>query len=222
MKDPYIILNGITVYEPMTAFTDLIICAISLLFYFRIKTNCKDDAFGKSWSLFFFWMFTSTLIGTIAHGAHYYFPETTFKVIWLAMNLSGLIATFYSIKATISFAAYSNSTNERIKFILPALMALFVILTIALNNFIFVKVFAGVGLLYIFFTHFKPFKNGRLGSGSILLGIGISFLTVFIHTAKISFHEHFNFKDISHVIMMLSLYFIFSGVMLQYKEKDIL
>ena len=196
----------------MTSFTDLLICIISLVFYYIINRFHKKESFERKWSHFYLWMFISTFIGTFAHGARFYMTDNLFNILWMIMNIAGLISTYYSIYATISYANYSNNLEVKTINALTSVVLGFVGLTLFFNTFLLVKIFAGMGLIYIFYTHLRYYQIGIIGNGNIIFGIGVSFLTVFVHTFKISLHKHFNYKDISHLIMIISLCFIFTGI----------
>ena len=62
-------------------------------------------------------------------------------------------------------------------------------------------------------------KYGNRSANWIALGITISFLTAVVFTLKISVSDWFNFKDIAHVIMMISVCLIFYGVGLSFNEE---
>ena len=68
-----------------------------------------------------------------------------------------------------------------------------------------------IGLIPVMVLHFMDSKLAR-ESKLIAYGILISFLTAFVHGAKLSLHAYFNFNDISHVLIMVSLFVVFLGV----------
>ena len=70
----------------------------------------------------------------------------------------------------------------------------------------------GIGLVFILISHVITNRRGLEGSLFVVIGMSCSFIPVFIHSQQISLSKWFNFNDISHVFMMLSLYFIFLGV----------
>jgi hypothetical protein len=81
------------------------------------------------------------------------------------------------------------------------------------NNFVMIKVNAGIILVFSLITHLKIYNlTKEKGSRLIVLGILISFLSIIVHSLKLSFSDWFNYKDIAHVIIVISLYVIFTGV----------
>ena len=91
----------------------------------------------------------------------------------------------------------------------------FLVFTLVLTNFVLIKIHAGIVLSYSLIVHAISLKNKQEGSGYIVAGILISFFSIVIHILKISLSDWFNYKDIAHVIMLCSLYYIFKGASLK-------
>jgi hypothetical protein len=70
-------------------------------------------------------------------------------------------------------------------------------------------------LLYSFIVHLITYFRKQPGSGVIAGGILVSFLSILTHSIRLSFSEWFNYKDVSHVIMIISIIFIFVGAKLK-------
>jgi hypothetical protein len=85
-----------------------------------------------------------------------------------------------------------------------------------------IKINAGIVLIYSFIIHFIKYnKLNERGSGFVVFGIGVSFISIITHTLKISINEWFNYKDISHVIISISLLIIYKGVNVNSKKLEI-
>ncbi|MBL0046594.1 MAG: hypothetical protein IPP32_00615 [Bacteroidetes bacterium] len=217
---------GVQIAEPTTAFTDFILAFLCILFYFQFSA-AKQDKGALYWKLFFLFMGCSTFIGGITHAVFENHHTSGYLIFWITMQiLSGLsvyaaqVATIYSIP-NANIPIYRSEDKSllicRIQFFVFALA------TLTLQNFLIVVVNSTVGFLMVLFIHaISGKKYGNRPAGWIALGITISFLTAIIYTLKISLNDWFNFKDIAHVIMMVSVCFIFYGVGLsiQGPEKE--
>jgi hypothetical protein len=91
--------------------------------------------------------------------------------------------------------------------------AIFVGLIILINKFWVGLINSSLAML-ITFIHYIILNNRKKvgGAGLVAFGFGFSFLSVFIFAAKISLDEWFNHKDIAHVIIIIGLSIIYSGV----------
>lgn len=97
-----------------------------------------------------------------------------------------------------------------------AWVVVLVVITIAFNNFKITELNIAAIVLFIFITHILlSIKDARYGKAYklIVAGFGVSISSVIIHVTKFSLHEHFNFKDIAHVIMWISQYLLYRGAL---------
>ncbi len=218
--------GGIIITEPVTAFTNLLLSLLGISFYISIKRINSGNIVTTFWCNFFLFFGTATFFGVITHGLTLYLGDIGYKFLKTVMNLINMLGILYSVKATIAFADFKQEKAKKINLIFLSLFILFSALTITVgflkmppkfNNFIFVTINSAISLVFVVFVYYRSFKNGNKLSGNILFGMGISFLTVYIFLAKIAISEWFNHKDISHVIMMVSIYFVYRGVMLNEK-----
>ncbi|MBC8047670.1 MAG: hypothetical protein H7Y00_12800 [Fimbriimonadaceae bacterium] len=168
--------------------------------------------FINAWKYFFLFMGFSTGIGVFVHGFKIYFYETAYHYTWMAMNIAAALASYFTIKATVKFL--SRNVKERKKLNLINLFSLltFISITFIQNNFETVKIYIGTAVAITFISHLIGHMKEDLVSKYIMLGMGISFLTLFIHSTQFSFSVWFDYKAISHVIMMVSLILVYRGV----------
>ncbi len=210
---------GISISEPVTSFTDLILASICFILCARVRKHCHESIFNNAWRLFFLFTGISTLIGALAHGLQSELPQTTFNNLWLCMNISGSISVFFSLKATVNFIKVKERIKNIFNLINGAMLITFLGFSLLNNDFEIFKIHIAIGLLMIFFTHLFAYIKNHFGSGFVTSGLMLSFITVFIHSAQISISSWFNYKDISHVIMMISLWMIYQGI---YRMSSIL
>jgi hypothetical protein len=207
---------GIIILEPMTAATDLLLAVFCIYFYNRLRLPKPSEPLLKFWRLFFLIMGISTLFGTMAHGLRHYMSDDVFKFAWMGMNLSSVLSSYFLLLATIEMMRGDNEELlRRLQLIALIVTLLITGATLALNEFSLIKIYAGFVVLLAVYRNYATFKQGVKGTGLIAFGFGLSMLSILVHTAKFSLHEYFNFKDLSHIIILVSLYFIFMGAMIR-------
>ena len=207
-------ISGIIYSEPTTSITDIILAVISFTLVERMKNFFNESFFNNAWRLFFFFMGVSTGIGAICHGFELMLPPNVYSFLWGCMNISSSIAVFFALKATIRFSRFGDRFERIFQVSNYLLLFGFICFTVVSNNFEIFKIHAGIALSIIFLTHLVAYFHSHVGSGSIVIGMLLSFLTVYIHSEQISVNSWFDYKDISHVIMMFSLIMIYNGIYL--------
>lgn len=205
-------IGNLIIGEPMTSLTDIGIAITSFICVARIRNRLNESGFYNAWRMFFLFMGISTSIGTIAHALNGSRAVELFNILWMCMITASSIAVFFANEATIRFMNPNATARKYMQAINSIALLIFIVLTFALNDFEIFKYHAAAGVLFIFFTHLTAWIRSHWGSGWLVAGMGLSICTVFIHTIEFSFSTWFNYKDISHVIMVLSLIFIYNGI----------
>lgn len=208
----YIYLFGLKIFEPITILTNFLIGFVCLYCFLQIIKTKTSIAF--YWSMFFLLIGISSTIGSIGHGTHHQFGISFFNVVLFLMNAVSLIAIYYCFKAAYSLTTTLKS-NNKLNYFVIGWITILLLLSIWLNNFLLIKIHAGIVLTYSLIMHIKSHKKQELGSNWIAIGILVSFLSIVTHSVKLSLNDWFNHKDISHVIMALSLIIIYKGVNLK-------
>ena len=212
MEIEIITVAGLTIGEPVTSFTDIVLAVISFTLFARIKNRLNESFFNNSWRMFFLFMGFSTGTGALAHALNGTDAVQWYDTLFTCMTLFSSISVFYALKATINFTNLPLLASKVLTTLNFTLLMVFMAYTYFSSNFEIFKIHAAAGLFLIFLTHFIAWRRSHSGSGWIMSGMGISFFTVLIHTKQFSLSPWFNYKDISHVIMMVSLIMIYNGV----------
>ena len=215
MKETFIDIFGFHVLEPVTVLTDILLSIFCIYFYNKLNFPGNKAVLGKYWRMFFLYIGISTFIGAVAHGFRSYFSSEAFYFLWMTMNLSSIPSSYYLLKATIELSEFKDETKFRLTMITLAATILLTILTLIINNFVLIKINAGLVVILALIRHYHTYKKGYTGSGYIVFGFAFSLSSILVHTAQLSISEWFNFRDISHVIMNISLYIIFTGVLIK-------
>lgn len=199
MTDNYISINSFIVYEPTTVLTDCIIFGLSVIFFLKLSNLSKDFAV-KNWKFFFLFFGLSAFIGAFSHAFYEIHEGLGYKSFWLTMQIFNGVAVLFAQLATF---------NKRFNLIFIIQLILFVAAVFIFQKFVVVIINNAISLIPIMVYSFKNLHK-KIG-----YGILISFATALVHGFKISIHTFFNYNDIAHILIVLSLYIMYLGI----KEK---
>ncbi|MFL5752094.1 MAG: DUF6962 family protein [Bacteroidia bacterium] len=212
MKETVITIFGHALYEPVTVITNLFISLTCAYFFIRLRSADNQAKLLKYWRLFFFYIGLCAFIGSIAHGFKPYFSLTGFYILWMAMNVSNLPGSYYLLKAGIEISGFRDDVKRKLNVAIFIYMGIIAVLTVILNNFQLIKINALIVILFTIVQHFRAWRKGLPGNGYIWGGYAFSITALIVHTAKLSVSEWFNFKDLSHIIMNITLIILYIGV----------
>lgn len=207
MIDTTITIAGIPVHEPMTVFTDIIISVLAISFYMNLK-NSKAPVI-IHWGYFFLFFGLSTLIGACSHAFFLIHDGWMYKSFWLPMQLINGIAVYFAQQATLVSVLKSNASRKTWEKMYRFQLIAFMIAVPLFQNFLVTVIENALGLIPVMILHYK-YKEQY--TRIIANGIAISFLTAIIHISKFSLHAYFNYNDIAHVCIMISLFVMYTGV----------
>lgn len=210
----YISLFGWPVFEPLVIVTNVIMFLVSLYCFKRLRAF--RHPYSTQMGGFMVIMGIAGLFGATAHATHYQLGVPFFNVIFFISNMLNLISIYYCFRGSYTYFTLvrSRQTNKNVVRFVIFWIVLLLIITLVNNTFLLIKIHAGIVLIYALTVHFLAYRNHSRGSGRVVAGILISFLSIVVHSLKFSFHEWFNYKDIAHVIMIVSLLIIYSGIQL--------
>lgn len=175
--------------------SDLILSIFSFIFFLKLRE------LNVNWSLFFAFMSLSALTGGIYHGFTFLGEGLRF-FSWSMLAVSIIFA---------QIASYKSYNNKLLNGIFIFNGALFLSLSIINANFIYMVINIIVGLFGFVILGGLVYLKGN--SNKIIIGILISFTSVFFVIAKINFDDRYlTFNDIGHYISIISLYIMAIGI----------
>ena len=187
-----------------------ILCAL----YFK-NLNKVRHPYSKQMAWFMLMLGTSSVFGAIGHATHMQLGNVFFEIIVFLMNAFSLLSIYFCFRSAYT---YMNLTRNPSRLYIYVVMAWVLVLLIACGmqgNFLLIKIHAGIVLLYSLIVHYLVYKRiDDKGAQLVVVGILISFLPIIVHSLKFSMNEWFNYKDIAHVIMIISLVVIYKGAYL--------
>ena len=200
-------LWGVIFFEPVTAFTKLILAAICL-YAFKISKGIANYPGRSSWSYFFLTLGLATFIGFFTH----LLSEYEIYYLRLLGWVFGGMAAYFTQSASIE-----QLSGKRTGFFILLAKIEFVFFLIVLyyfQMFEVVLVITVIAILIVLFIHVYGLVSKILkGNELIVLGFLISALTAVARILKVSFHPvYFNYHDVAHLMMMVAIFVILAGV----------
>jgi hypothetical protein len=209
----YISIFGYPVFEPMVILTNLLFFILCCVYFKRLSSFSNTYANQMAW--FMLLLGISTCFGAVGHAVHYQLGEAFFGAILFLMNAFSLFSIYFCFRAPYTYSQPGKEPSKRYIFLVLAWVIILLVISAIKGNFLIIKIHAGLVLLYSLIVHYLAYRRtNERGSAFVVLGIFISFLSIVVHSVKLSFHEWFNYKDIAHVIMIISLIVIYKGVRL--------
>lgn len=203
---------GITILEPSTVLSSLAITVVCLYAFYRLNKPEFTHKMYKQIRYFFLFMAIATAIGgVLGHG-----------FLYLTGQVGKIPGWFLSM---IAIALFERAAILHIKPLLPpktgTLLGLlnyvelfiFFFLTILTLNFAVVKIHAFCGLfLMLFLIEVYVYKKKKdPGSINIFIATFWGAVAAVLHTLKFSIGPWFNYNDISHGAMAVSIWYYFQG-----------
>jgi hypothetical protein len=215
----YISVLGFLFFEPMVVLTNVLFFVFSL-FFFRDIIKYKNS-YAKQMAYFILFLGISSLFGAVGHTIHYQLGNVFFEIILLFMNAFSLFAVYFLFRATFT---YSDPEKEMSKFFMNALIV-WILAMLFISwiqaDFTLIKIHAGLILLYTLFVHYQKYLQSKeRGNELLILGVLVSFLPILVHSLRLSIHQWFNYKDLAHFFMILSLIIIYKGLRLNVLKME--
>lgn len=211
MVDTTIHIGDLAIHEPVTAFTDYIITILGLYFYYRLKKKANNPVI-RNWSYLFGLLGLSTLLGGSSHGFFEVHEGIAYKTVWLGMQLVNGLALYFAQQATLNSVLANSKHADKWKRSYIIQFIVFIIALFVFQKYLVTIIDNAIGLIPVMIIHLKQKESYYKKIG---YGIMISFITAIVHGTKFSLGAYFNYNDIAHLFIMLSLYVMYLGV----KEK---
>ena len=192
--------------EPMTAFTDLLLCVLSLTFGLRLRGSTSRPR--SLWSL----AFLASSLGSLTGGLYHAFQPTLspllltilWKITAIAIGAAGLllfsgttqalvpqrIARGLIIAASVLFVTYLGWMSTH-------------------DEFIYIIAFYGFLMLATLVICIVRYRLAPRACALIISGIAIAAIAAGVQASHVHLFAHFNHNDLYHVIQMVSLYVLY-------------
>lgn len=210
---PSIEILNLRLDEPITTFTDILLGIMCIYAFFRIeKYKVAGNGFSYFKSYFLVLGLGAIAGGLLGHAFQYCLAETWKLVSWILT----LISVALMVQGILAIAAphLKKGLASVITFFNLAAMFLALILTSRAIDFDPVKYYAIFGLV-ILCGSLSWFIYRKTANRAVLVlmgGVGIGFLSAIIFSLQLGLSHWFNHRDVSHIILCFSVYFVFKGL----------
>ena len=221
LQNPTIELLGLRIDEPVTTFTDMIVAAIGILGYLKIA-KIKNLKYVSIYSYFVLGTAISALVGgLLGHAFLYKFGYEVKMVVWVLSILGTCFAQFGAL-----YHAQNRLSVKRFNTLLMICyfeVIVSMIILIIWPSFIVVICHTIFGLV-CFVTVLEGMNYSKVKSQLSLMmiySVALATVAAVFHTTKISISKWFNYMDISHMFLALSLFVIIKGVLFEQKNNPV-
>ncbi len=209
-------MNKPLIFEPMTAFTDLLIFGLGLYFARELYSiyATKLMSVHLHFMLVFFFMGLAGLFGALTHGIGPHFAESIHTFIWRITLYCIGITSFFMLMGGL-YHVVPFITMNWLKW-LPLLgLIVFMILITRNDDFKTVIRFYAPAMLVLFLLMLYSYlKFNSDGTGLVMVSIVVAFAGAAVQQSGFAFHKHFNHNDIYHIIQMGGMYLLYRGAIL--------
>jgi hypothetical protein len=209
--------GSIVIRDPVTALTNVMMFLAALVAWRRLIRNDITFLPARIWRWFFAGVSVASLIGMIVHGFSYYTPENVHLAIWLTMGLVQSAGVSGAQLATVQH--YAPRKLRLLQGFIIGQLVITTIILISFQTYAVVKYHLAVGLLPLLFWHIYQYINGKKSGLWIALGILVSAITGVVHGFRLSVSVWFNYNDIAHILVIVSIWMMLKGVVLINEEN---
>ena len=181
--------------------------ASQCLFYYLYRSKAESNNFTKLWNVFFLLFSFSTFFGGLSHLLFHY-TGLQGKIPGWGTAVIAISCIEWAIASKISEPGRRNlNLLIWIKLVITFLTLLWDL------HFKWVMIHTGVGLILILgIWSIISLRNGKESSKFFLWGIAWAIAPLPVRIFEIDLHDWFNRDDISHLFMLISIYFFHRGV----------
>lgn len=215
---------GITLLEPSTVLSSLVMTAVCLYAFFRLNKQGHAHRMYQHIRYFFLFMAIATAVGgVLGHGFLYLTGQLGKIPGWFA----SMIAVAFFERAAIRHIKplLNRKGGLLLGWLNYAELLIFFVLTILTLNFAVVEIHAFYGLfLMLFLIEIYVYKKKKdPGSVNIFIATFWGAVAAGLHALKFSIGPWFNYNDISHLAMATSIWYYYRGArhMSYYGEETI-
>lgn len=208
MIDTTIYIGNVAIHEPMTVFTDVLIAIVAFTCYMKLS-HAREAV--KYWSWFFLFLSMSTLVGSFSHAFFAVHEGWGYKSFWLPMQILNGLGVYFAQQATLRSALKDSKHYNAWKMSYNIQLVVYYIVLLLVQKYIVTIIDNALGLIPIMIVHLTA-RIKKEYYKYVGWGIAISFITAIVHGTKFSLHAYFNYNDIAHVFIMISLIVIYVGI----------
>jgi len=222
LLQPSITFFGIVVNEPVTMFSDFLISIFCAFAFVSIKNNTSLSRNKTVILAFFFCMFFSTFLGgLLGHGLQYYLSPDWKIPSWIAGVLAVVLfqviaANQLKFATNSSFYSFLNALN-----LFTFLVTIYFIFILRIFTWVQFHAVFGVLAVVLPVQIFMWKKHKSASSINMLKGISFAVFAAIIHLLQLGLGKWFNHLDTSHIVLVVSNYYLFRGMKSLLEEETL-
>ncbi len=214
---------GITILEPSTVLTNLMIAIACFYAYRKLgKKKVNETNTQRYIRYFFLFMGFATIIGGVLGHAFLYVTGLYGKIPGWYISMTGV--ALFERAAITHGRPYMNSKVGQFFSILNYLeIVTFMTLSLAKLDFIFVEAHAFYGLFIVVFCFefFVYLKSKDPSFRYLLIATGFGILAALFHAFRLGINKWFNYNDVSHLAMTAAILFYYQAALrIKDHQKD--
>ena len=204
---------GITILEPFTVLTNLLIAAVCFYAYFSLKKRKLNVTFTHRYiGYFFLFIGFATIIGGVVGHAFLYATGLYGKIPGWYTSMAG-VALFE--RAVIAHARPFMNRKVGNFFSVFNYIEIFTFMSLSLAtlNFLFVELHATYGLFVVVFCFelFVYSKTKDAALKNIFMATVFGVIAILCHAFKLGINRWFNYNDVSHLAMAVAIFFYYKA-----------
>lgn len=236
------IFGNTIILEPMTALTDFIVTAVCIFGFFKLKALAKKNGNNKSFVYFFLFMGLGTFFAALmTHAFSYAFtPEQLSKseialLEWsdkLKVNLHNMPNWIFNvISVTLFEIGIIKQSKKHLEYLNTkfyfSIIIIESVLIFAATLYILKYDIAAAHIGFALYLIELPLqiiiikKNNAKEAKFLIIGTLLMLITAPVMALKLQITKWFNFNDISHVVIAITMYLFFLAGKEFYKEKTV-
>jgi hypothetical protein len=195
--------------EPMTAFTDLLLCLLSLTFGLRLRGGTSRAR--SLWSLAFLASSLGSLTGGLYHALQPTLSPLLLTMLWkttaIAIGAAGLLLFCGTTQALVP-----QRIARTLILAASAFYAAYLAWMTTHDEFIYIIAFYGSLMLATLVICTVRYPIAPRACALIISGIAISAVAAAVQASHVRLFADFNHNDLYHVIQMISLFVLYRAV----------
>ena len=216
---PSIDILNLRIDEPITTITDILLAIIFLLAFIRLGKLKYAGRELRYFRYYFLILCLGALTGGLLGHAFQYRMQEEWKLVSWTLTL-GSVALMVQALLEIARPLIEEGVLRIISWFNILIFILAFVLTFLSLDFtpakyhsIFGLVFLSGSLCYYIFK-----RTANKGVLILLGGVGIGFLSAITFSLQWGFSPWFNHRDLSHIILCFSAYYVYKGVLMTVKS----
>lgn len=218
IANPSLFFGNFELREPITSLTDLLfalVCWYAFIRFYKHKGE-KTDSFRYFLFYFLFFALGISSASFFGHALQAYLAPAWKALGWFVAGIGVMSIELASLKLISNMI--KSSYKLLFKVIIFSHSAAFFVLTLLpeTRDFRFSAANSVIGLVMISMSMniFHAIRMNSRGSWILVSGIVFGFSPLFVYIFKFSFSRWFNYHDISHILMAISMYVMYRGAWL--------